>query len=98
MKEETPDDQIQHERRKSESNETVLIDEEGRKEVHITLSPKLPAKDPPEPEELIKALQELENAASGDGIVREKISQLSPEVSDVSLLVKISGTVPLHII
>ncbi|XP_076370693.1 regulation of nuclear pre-mRNA domain-containing protein 1B isoform X2 [Tachypleus tridentatus] len=45
--------------------------------------------DPPDPEELIKALQDLENAASSDAIVREKIANLPPEVSDVSLLEKL---------
>lgn len=30
---------------------------EGHKEVHTTLSPHSPARDPPEPAELIKALQ-----------------------------------------
>jgi regulator of Ty1 transposition protein 103 len=85
---------VRKERRKSENNEVVQFDEEGRKEVHITLSPKMgPARDPPEPEELIKALQELDNAASCDGLVREKIAQLPPEVSDVSRLAKISGII-----
>lgn len=70
----------------------IQFDKEGKKEVHITLSPKLPVNDAPEPEELIKSLQSLENAASSDGIVRGKIAQLPPEVSDVSLLTKISGS------
>lgn len=33
------------------------VEVEGTKEVHITLSPRTPAGDPPEPEELIKALK-----------------------------------------
>ncbi|XP_013790680.1 regulation of nuclear pre-mRNA domain-containing protein 1B-like isoform X2 [Limulus polyphemus] len=49
----------------------------------------LPPGDPPDPEELIKALQDLENAASSDAVVREKIANLPPEVSDVSLLEKL---------
>ena len=61
--------------------------------MHITLSPKLPATDAPEPEELIKSLQSLESAASSDGVVRAKIAELPPEVSDVSLLSKISGNI-----
>lgn len=42
-----------------------------------------------DPDVLIKAMQELENAASGDSVVREKIASLPPEVSDTSLLDKI---------
>uniref|UniRef100_UPI00398F50B9 regulation of nuclear pre-mRNA domain-containing protein 1B-like n=1 Tax=Pristiophorus japonicus TaxID=55135 RepID=UPI00398F50B9 len=47
-------------------------------------------KEPPETEDLIKSLQELENAASGDAAVRQKIASLPPEVQDVSLLDKIT--------
>ena len=90
-KEQEDPDKTKKERRKSECNEVIQFDKEGKKEVHITLSPKLPANDAPEPEELIKALQTLENAASSDGVVRKKITELPPEVSDVSLLSKISG-------
>ncbi|KAK6308153.1 hypothetical protein J4Q44_G00214240 [Coregonus suidteri] len=39
-------------------------------------------------EELVKALQDLENAASGDAAVRQKIASLPQEVQDVSLLEK----------
>lgn len=60
-------------------------------ETHITLSPHTPAGDPPEPEELIKALQELENSASGDAAVRERIASLPPAVSEISLLGKLEG-------
>ena len=42
--------------------------------------------DPPEPEELIKALQDLENSASSDAIIREKIARLPPELSESSHL------------
>jgi len=51
-----------------------------------------PAEDPPEPEELIKALQDLENSASSDAVVREKIARLPPEVSETSQLEKITST------
>lgn len=47
------------------------------------------AGDPPEPEELIKALIELENSASSDAQVREQIANLPPDVSDVALLEKL---------
>ena len=44
-----------------------------------------------QPEDLIKALVELENSASQDAAVREKIANLPAEVQDVSLLEKIEG-------
>ncbi|CAK1544946.1 unnamed protein product [Leptosia nina] len=62
------------------------IEVDGKIETHITLSPKTPPGDPPEPEELIKALLELEASASSDEAVREKIASLPPEVSEVQLL------------
>ncbi|XP_075577098.1 regulation of nuclear pre-mRNA domain-containing protein 1B isoform X2 [Pelecanus crispus] len=46
--------------------------------------------DPRQTEDLIKALQDLENAASGDATVRQKIASLPQEVQDVSLLEKIT--------
>lgn len=53
-------------------------------------SPHTPEGDPPEPEELIKAIQELEtNTASADEVVRQKIAQLPSEVSEIGLLSKI---------
>ena len=44
-----------------------------------------------QPEDLVKVLQDLENAASSDAAVRERIAALPPEVSDVSLLDKLRG-------
>ena len=41
------------------------------------------------PEELIKSLQALQNTASCDAAIRERISKLPPEVSDLSLVEKI---------
>lgn len=58
-------------------------------ETHVTLSPQLPVGDPPEPEELIKMLQDLEDAASSDAATREKITRLPPEVSSLETLSKI---------
>lgn len=73
------------ERKKSETEVTVEID--GTLETHVHLSPRTPASDPPEPEELVKALQELEgNLASADEVVRQKVSQLPRNVSDITLL------------
>lgn len=48
---------------------------------------------PSQTEELVKALQDLENAASGDAAVRQKIASLPQEVQDVSLLEKITGKI-----
>lgn len=45
-------------------------------EKHVTLSPMLAVGDPPEPEELIKMLQDLEEAASSDAVTRERITRL----------------------
>ncbi|KAJ8947372.1 hypothetical protein NQ314_008621 [Rhamnusium bicolor] len=65
------------ERKKSETEKIVEV-------VHV------PPGDPPEPEELIRAIQELElNIASSDENVRERIAQLPREVSEVSLISKI---------
>ena len=56
----------------------------------LTLSPRQGGSpgsgDPPEPEELIAALQELETSASSDAVVREQIAKLPPEVSEVAKL------------
>lgn len=74
------------ERKKSETE----VEVDGTKELHVTLSPKTPAGDPPETEELIKALMDLENSASSDATVREQIASLPPEVSEVSLLANLA--------
>lgn len=44
----------------------------------------------------MKALQDLESAASGDASVRQKIASLPQEVQDVSLLEKITGEGPVR--
>lgn len=48
--------------------------------------------EPPTAEELIKALGDLENSASSDAAVRERIAALPPEVSDATLLEKLTDT------
>ncbi|KAL7049972.1 hypothetical protein ACKWTF_003926 [Chironomus riparius] len=59
-------------------------------EKHITLSPtKQIIGDPPEPDELIKMLESLEEAASSDAATREKITRLPPEVSSLDALSKL---------
>lgn len=42
---------------------------------------------------MIYLLQELENSASSDAAVREKIASLPPEVSDINLLARLEGKV-----
>ena len=44
-----------------------------------------------QPEELVKCLQELENSASRDAVVREKIAALPQEVSDIKKLDDLTG-------
>uniref|UniRef100_A0A0K8TRL2 Putative regulator of nuclear mrna n=1 Tax=Tabanus bromius TaxID=304241 RepID=A0A0K8TRL2_TABBR len=54
---------------------------------HVALSPH--TGEPPDPEELIKALLALENSASSDAAVRERIANLPKEITEVSTLSKI---------
>lgn len=68
-------------------SETVEVN--GTVETHVILSPQAIAGDPPEPEELIRALTDLENSASSDAVVREQIANLPPEVSEVAMLSKL---------
>ncbi|XP_039273789.1 regulation of nuclear pre-mRNA domain-containing protein 1B-like [Styela clava] len=70
-------------RKKSRLDELITEEEDDD---YLTLSPR----DPPEAEDLVKALTELENAASTDAAVREKIASLPPEVQDISRLDKIA--------
>jgi regulator of Ty1 transposition protein 103 len=73
---------------KSVKTETVEVN--GTVETRtVTLSPHQSFGDPPEPEELIKMIQDLENSASSDAVVREQIANLPPVVSEISLLAKI---------
>lgn len=51
--------------------------------------PYLPLGEPPEPEELIKALTSIENSASSDALVRERIAKLPPEISEISCITKL---------
>lgn len=53
------------------------------------LSPYLPLGEPPEPEDLIKALANIENSASSDAVVRERIANLPPEISEIGCLSKL---------
>ncbi|ENN71434.1 hypothetical protein YQE_11853, partial [Dendroctonus ponderosae] len=72
----------------------VTVEVDGTLETHVHLSPHTPPGDPPEPEEIIKAIQDLEmNIASSDEKVREKIANLPKELSDMSVVAKIEGKV-----
>jgi regulator of Ty1 transposition protein 103 len=71
----------------SKSKAAHVVEVNGEK--HVTLSPQLPVGDPPEPEELIKMLQDLEEAASSDAVTRERITRLPPEVSSLETVAKI---------
>ncbi|EFN78446.1 regulation of nuclear pre-mRNA domain-containing protein 1B isoform X1 [Harpegnathos saltator] len=82
-------EKIKKERKERKKSETE-VEVDGTKELHVTLSPRTPAGDPPETEELIKALMDLENTASSDAGVRERIASLPPEVSEVSLLANLA--------
>ena len=84
-----------HKTHKKSTEEPVITPKKSRLEElinqnedddYLTLSPR----DPPEADELTAALLELENSASSDAVVREKIASLPPEVQDVSLLDKIT--------
>ncbi|XP_040291765.1 regulation of nuclear pre-mRNA domain-containing protein 1B isoform X2 [Bufo bufo] len=66
------------------------IQEEEDDDYPGSYSPRDPSTGPLLTEDLIKALQDLENAASGDAAVRQKIASLPQEVQDVSLLEKIT--------
>lgn len=63
-----------------------VVEVNGKVETHITLSPHQPDGDPPEPEELIKVIMELENSASSDGDVRAKIAKYDEAVMKLAAL------------
>lgn len=83
-------EKVKKEKKERKKSETEVVEIDGTKELHVTLSPRTPAGDPPETEELIKALMDLENTASSDAGVRERIASLPPEVSEVSLLANLA--------
>lgn len=85
-----PKNDIEKKEKKERKKSETEVEVDGTKELHVTLSPRTPAGDPPETEELIKALMDLENTASSDAGVRERIASLPPEVSEVSLLANLA--------
>lgn len=82
-----------HEEHKSKSKKSRVISpaEENNTEQNGDgdQSPYVPLGEPPEPEELIKALMSIENSASSDAAVRERIANLPQEISDISCLSKL---------
>lgn len=68
-------------------SKAIVVEVNGEK--HVTLSPQLPVNDPPEAEDLIKMLQNLEEAASSDALTRERITRLPSEVCNLEVLAKI---------
>ncbi|XP_008119775.1 regulation of nuclear pre-mRNA domain-containing protein 1B isoform X1 [Anolis carolinensis] len=78
------------EEKKSLKRTFQQIQEEEDDDYPGSYSPQDPNAGPLLTEDLIKALQDLENAASGDATVRQKIASLPQEVQDVSLLEKIT--------
>ncbi len=47
--------------------------------------------EPPKPEDLVKAITDLESSASADARVRERIASLPPEISDSSSIEKLQS-------
>lgn len=79
-----------HEETKSKTKKSRTSDDSDQNgESGSHQSPYLPLGDPPEPEELIKALTNIENSASSDAVVRERIAKLPPEISEVGCLSKL---------
>ncbi|XP_078410842.1 regulation of nuclear pre-mRNA domain-containing protein 1B-like [Cetorhinus maximus] len=67
-----------------------VVEDEEDDDYRVNYSPIDTGTGPLLTENLIKALQDLENAASGDATVRQKIASLPQEVQDVSLLENIA--------
>ncbi|KAM4705666.1 regulation of nuclear pre-mRNA domain-containing protein 1A [Rhinophrynus dorsalis] len=80
-------------KRPYEEIKAVDEDEDEEDDDDDDCSAKNSPEEPPQTTDLIHALQELENAASGDAAVHKRISSLPVEVQDVSLLDKITDKV-----
>ncbi|XP_069508496.1 regulation of nuclear pre-mRNA domain-containing protein 1B isoform X6 [Ambystoma mexicanum] len=86
----SPPEQSVNEEKKSLKRTFQQIQAEDDDDYPGSYSPRDPDTGPLVADDLIKALQELESAASGDATVRQKIASLPQEVQDVSLLEKIT--------
>lgn len=84
-------DKVAAKKKKPEEKKVIMQINIGPPAPEVEVESLSPPRDPPEAEELIRALQELETSASTDATVREKIASLPPEVSDSTLLEKIQG-------
>ncbi|ALC43911.1 CG9018 [Drosophila busckii] len=85
-----------HEERHSKSKRsrttphpTVVVEPPSSETENGHTPPYMPLGEPPEPEELIKALTSIENSASSDALVRERIAKLPPEISEISCITKL---------
>lgn len=56
IREQSPPPRKKSKSSSKERKKQQVVEVDGMKEVHVTLSPQAPVGDPPEPEELIKAL------------------------------------------
>lgn len=89
--EEKPSEEVVKKQKSNETKTQTVLEVNGKIETHVTLSPKAVEDiDPPEPEVLIKMLMELEHSASSDAVVREKITNLPPEITEISMLSKLA--------
>ncbi|KAH8235212.1 hypothetical protein KR032_010577 [Drosophila birchii] len=75
----------------SSNNASAAAEEDvvGEQQENGHTPPYLPLGEPPEPEELIKALTSIENSASSDAVVRERIAKLPQEISEISCISKL---------
>lgn len=81
----------QQQQQQQHAKSEVVVEVNGTRETHVTLSPHETFGEPPEPEELVRALQEIENSASSDVAVRQKIANLPLEYTEVSMLSKLEN-------
>ncbi|XP_033626854.1 regulation of nuclear pre-mRNA domain-containing protein 1B-like [Asterias rubens] len=90
LNEEAPKKEQQFEGSFGEKFEALheLLDGEGDEEEEEHVDPE----EVPDADEIVQALQDMDNSASSDAVVREQIAKLPPEVQDTSLLEKIEDT------
>lgn len=81
-------------KKRKDSNEDSKIEESPSKKIRTSLlsqsNVELPIKgEDVDSKELINCLKSLENTASSDAVIRERIAKLPPEVSDTNLIDKL---------
>ncbi|XP_068142395.1 LOW QUALITY PROTEIN: regulation of nuclear pre-mRNA domain-containing protein 1B [Drosophila tropicalis] len=68
----------------------AVVEEQPKTELENGHTPPyVPLGEPPEPEELIKALTSIENSSSSDAVVRERIAKLPQEISEINCISKL---------